>query len=348
MNARYFVTLPSILLFGLLSMANADHHLEGIDLAGVWHVKAENDEGARELRWTFEADGDRFKGASEDLSSGNERKFDRVKVKQKAVTVEMDIERDGQVGVIIVKAEESSAGKMAGRWSIENDEGDEFMSGKLSAWKEVEFSGKWDAVAELSDGNRLESVVSLEGKNSNLKGVLTGESGEIEIDTAQVERRSVRLEFDFEMNGNDIDCIIEAEADGNNKLVGKWRIPDLDGQEVSGKWTAARKGADIAGQWNVTAVVPGADEYKGTLSLVKRGDKYSGSSKSSNGDTSELDSLAFDGKQLKYSVPFEQDGFVGTISVEAELQKDGSLRGEWIAKDQDGQEVARDSWTAKR
>ena len=62
----------------------------------------------------------------------------------------------------------------------------------------------------------------------------------------------------------------------------------------------------------------------------------------------ELKSAKVDGKNIRFQFPFERDDVEGTIVVEAKLQGDGSLKGEWVLTGADGTEVAGDSYKATR
>lgn len=341
-----FLTVLAIL--GLTATVQGDHHLKPVRLGGVWKVEASTDGGERELTWTIKKEGTKHSGVSYDHESDEERDFDRITVKEKKVTMEMDIEQDGMTGIIRIQGEETAVGKLAGKWSIVGDDGTEFMSGKFEAMKDVQFAGEWEAVSMLPNGDELESMVVLTGKNKRLKGHIEGDNGKIELDKIRAKDGTFRIEFDFDMNGNTIDCVIEAKTEGENKLVGKWIVPTPEGGEMTGDWHAARKAKGIAGDWSVVAVVPDSPDYKGTLSLAMENGKLTGKSSGDHGDSSKLKSAKFDGKLLTLSFPFERDGYDLTIEVEAKLQKDGSLDGEWAAIDDSGQQLMQDSWKATR
>ncbi len=341
-----FLTVLAIL--GLTATVQGDHHLKPVHLDGVWKVEASTDGGARELTWTIKQKGNKHSGVSYDHQSDEERDFDRIMVKEKKVTMEMDIEQDGMTGIIRIQGEEKAAGKLAGKWSIVGDDGTEFMSGKFEAMKDVQFAGEWEAVSMLPNGDELESMVVLTGKNKRLKGHIEGDNGKIELDKVRAKDGTFRVEFDFEMNGDTIDCVIEAESEGQNKLVGKWIVPTPDGGEMTGDWHATRKPKGVAGVWNVVAVIPDSADYEGTLTLAMDGGKLTGKSSSGDGESNSIKNAKFDGKALSFSFPFERDGYDLTIEVVADLKKDGSLDGEWTALDDTGQEMAQDSWKAKR
>ena len=224
---------------GMFSSALADHHLKPVDLTGVWNVKAITDDNVREITWTFKKANGKLKGESFDHENDTDQDIDRIDVKEKKVTLGIDIEVDGNTGVIMIEAEEKSTGKLTGDWKVVGSDGTEYMSGKLSATKRVAFAGKWETVATMGNGNEVKAVMELQGKGSSLEGKFDGDAGELELDKVSVKDNALRVQFEFEMNGNTINCVIEAEPHGNDKLVGKWLANrerrGMDGhQEASG------------------------------------------------------------------------------------------------------------------
>ena len=318
--------------------------LKAIKLEGEWKVVASTDDGERELTWTFKQDG-KLKGTSLDEDSFDERDFDRIMIKEKKVTLETDIEADGRSGKIVVNGEEKSFGKLAGKWTIVGDDGVEYMSGDFTAMKEVKYAGEWDAISILPSGEELDHTVNLDGKNSKLKGFIDGSLGKIDLNKAKAKNGELVFEFTFTMEGNTMDAVIEASPKNENHLVGEWTVESPDG-EMSGDWSAKRKVKSIAGKWKTVAVVPDYGDYEGTLDLVMKDGKYSGKTAGNDGESLELKKVAFDGKEMVFSFPFDRDGITGTIKVEAKMQKDGSFKGEWSLTGEDGQEYARDEWKA--
>ena len=328
------------------SLAHADHHKKPVDLVGVWNVTASTDDGERELTWTFAKDGDGVSGISVDGESGDERKLDRIKVEEKKVMIETDFERDGSEGVIKVLAEEKEAGKLTGKWSIEGADGTEFMSGDLSATKEIEiaFAGDWNATSVLPDGSELSSVLQLTGGNSSLKGSFKGDGNTLEIDKITAEGKSLRLAFDMEIQGNPTDVVIETELKEEHKLNGKWIVKGPDGTEAAtGDWSATREPKlDLSGDWAVTAGLPEGDEYSGTVSLKSDGGTYTGELKSSDGDATEVKSVKVEGKDVVLTFDYEGNGVSGLLTIATKHKEDGSLEGKWNLVGDDGEEIAGD------
>ena len=335
--------------FGFSSIALADHHDKAADLTGVWNVMASTDEDVRELSWTFKKEGDKYTGISKDHENGDERNLDRITVKEKKVVLEIDLEVDGNKGIIKVEAEEKSAGKLVGKWSIVGEDGTEYINGDVTAKKVVEFAGDWDLVAELPEGGEVEAVLKLKGKNDSLSGVLDGDAGETKIDEISAKDNELRMEFDLDVDGDTIRVVVEANSKGTNKLAGVWVVVGDGGDEAAkGELSAKRKSKGLAGTWNVVAAIPDGGEYHGTLTLTSENGKYAGTSKSDDREPASLKTISVDAQKIEFTVPFERDGNTGAITVTANLKGDGSLKGEWVLTGSDGDEVARDEWKATR
>lgn len=333
----------------LSTFANADHHNGAVDLVGSWNVVASSENGSRELTWTFKKKNGKLHGISVNQEDGDERTFDRMSVDEKKVTLEVKIESDGQTGKIIVEAEEKSPGKLSGEWRVVTEDGSEYAAGDIVAKKQVSFAGEWETVAELPDGETSESTLTLTGKNDGLKGKIDSESWSVELNKVSTEDERLRLHFEIEVDDTPLQITVKAKPEGNDKLVGEWVAKGEDGSDAAeGKWSATRKLA-LVGKWDVVASVPNSGDYNGTLTLMAKNGHYAGTSQSDDGEPRELKTVAVDGDAVEFTVPFESDGNTGTITIQAKIQDDGSLVGEWILTGgDDDTEYARESWKATR
>ena len=210
-----------------------------VDLAGKWKASATSDTGdEREIIWTFTKDGDGFTGMSLDKESGDERKLDRVKVSGKQVTLEVDIERDGQTGVIRVVAKQKAPGQISGKWSVVASDGTEYLSGDISAAKQldVKYAGQWTSVAVLPDGGEYETKMMLSGANDKLKGHFETEDGDrVAIEKITVGDKGMHCEFSFDMDGTTVEVVIDAKPKSDNKLAGEWSLASGE------KWRLVRE-----------------------------------------------------------------------------------------------------------
>lgn len=348
---RYTFTAAAAL--GLCSASFADHHKKPLDLVGVWNVTATSSEGdgdERKITWTIRKEGEKLTGDSKDHENGNERTLDRIKTEGNEVVIEIDIESDGNRGIIKVIAEEKEAGKLVGKWTIEGEDGTEYLSGELTALKEIKvaYAGDWNSTSVLPNGEERSAILQLSGDNANLKGAFKSDDGNaLTIDEIKADGKNVRLEFKLTIQDNVVDAAIEGELKAENKLAGKWILTGDDGSEfASGDWSAVREAKlDIAGVWNVSAVLPEGGEYTGTLTLKRDGEKYVGKSKSSDGEERELNSVKFDGEEVVFTIELDGD-VTGTITVTAKRDEGKGLIGTWKLVGSDGSEVAGDEWKA--
>lgn len=345
--AKYILFLAATLSFCVKAQAEDK---KSIDLAGVWHAVADSEAGERELVWTIKKDGEGYEGISLDNDSGDERDLDRIKVKDGEVTIEVDIEADGNTGVIKVVVKQTAPGRLSGEWSIEDSGGNEYMSGDISAKKQVSYLGEWETIAKLPDGDELNSLLKIKGRSDDLEAVIHSSTGDVvEINKISTDADGIKLEFEFELDGNTMDCVIKAKSkDSGKNISGKWAIVDDSGnEEMTGDWSAARKAKSLAGTWKVSATVPNADDYEGTLELKESNGEYTGVSTNDRGEESKLKTVGFDGEKFSYTSDFERDGYEGVIGVDATL-KNGVLTGEWHLTGSDGNEYAREEWKATR
>lgn len=334
------VCLTTAILLGFCLPVRAE-----LDISGVWNATASMEDNEREITWTFKRDGGKFSGTSKDHENGDVRKIDRITVKENKLVLEIDMEQDGNTGVIKVIATETARGKLKGEWSLVGTDGTEYLSGDVVASKEVSFAGDWKTTAELPDGAELESVLKIKGENAKLDGVLVPENrDDIKIDKLTAKDGGLRCEFDFEMEGSTLEVVIESKLKGHDKLTGKWSVGD---GEAEGDWSAVRVVDRFAGEWSVSAKVPDSDDYSGTLVLRQEQGEYVGTSKPSDGKAIELQNVKVDGRQLQFAFPYDRDGYTGTIKVTAK-HKNGALNGEWSFGDGDGNEYASDEWTATK
>jgi|TARA_B110000914_G_scaffold208437_1_gene205919 hypothetical protein len=341
-------------LFLASGLALADHHKKSVDLEGIWNAVAGSDEGERKFTVTVAKEGSAFTGTSHSVENGKDRKIDRISVKEKKVTFEFDMERDGEKGLIKVIADEKAPGTLVGKWSVEGADGTVHMSGPWSAEKEVTFSlaGEWDSVGTTSEGEKHSSTMTISGSGADLKGKFAGEAGDLKIDTVKLKEKNLHLAFVLDFESTKVPTTIEAEATDDNTLEGKWIIKNESNEvAATGNWTAKRKVKPafvLTGDWDIVATLPEDGEYNGTLSIQKKGGKISGSTKSDDGAPIELKTLTFDGKNLVYTIGIEVEGQDGIITVTGVKENDTSFKGRWSLTGPDKKEIAGNSWQATR
>ena len=102
----------------------------------------------------------------------------------------------------------------------------------------------------------------------------------------------------------------------------------------------------FAGQWNSVAVLPDGNESEALVTLTRENERLSGTVAGENGKT-EFESVTTKEKTVHFEFQLDIEGTMRDIEIEAELQTDGTLDGEWAVV-VDGQIVATGDWSAKK
>ncbi len=320
MKTRFlFKTLAA---FATLAFSPAAHAAD-LDLAGIWQATSTSQEAERNFTWTFAKEGESWTASSQDHAGGDERKFDRVTLDGKKVTMEIDYDREGHSGVLRVVTEGSDAGKLEGKWSVIGSDGTVHAEGGVTAQKETAFvyAGLWKSKSTLPDGEVVAADVMLKGANAALEGAITTAEGVvIEIAKATADGKNLRFEFKVEIEGKAVPGVVEASPDGEDKLAGVWILKGDDGGEVAkGEWQATRaETPSLAGDWNVSATTPDGGAHTSTMTIALDGEAYGGKFKSSEGEEMAFTSVKVEGGHLVVTLKLERDGQSGTITVDAD------------------------------
>ena len=102
----------------------------------------------------------------------------------------------------------------------------------------------------------------------------------------------------------------------------------------------------FAGEWDSMAILPDGTESAGTMTLERENGKLVGFLDGNNGKT-KFKSIQDKGKTILFEFQLDFQGVKRDLEIEAKVQKDGSLDGEWILI-QDGAEAATGKWSAFR
>lgn len=335
-----------------LSFAAAE---ESVSLLGTWKAIGDlPDGGTSESTITISVEGDAIKGVAVG-NDGNERTIDRIKTDGKKVTLELDVERDGQKGIIRVKAEETRRGRIAGTWYLIDSEGEEradapWVAERISepepesAASAPSIVGKWNAVATTQNGDELPSVVTFAGSPGKYTGKSVSERGETKFDSVKVKDKEVEVEMTLEINDSEVDVRIEAEMKEIDHLKGKWVIFNDSGEAaLSGDWEAKRAlQLDLAGTWNVVAATDNGDnEHQAIFEKTDTG--YKGRVESDNGSI-DYSSIKVEDNDVELVFAFGE----GTVKVAAEYTAKNTLKGKWTYFDSSDAEQASDTWVATR
>lgn len=343
---------PTALFMALtLAFASADHHQDAekakapFPLLGDWKASAESDNGTDTYTFTFEEKDSKVLGKSID-AEGKERVMDRVKIEGKTVTLETDVESDGQTGIIRVTAEgDDSESALKGKWAVVDGEGKEWMSGNFSATREfkLDLLGEWAATAEVGE-EMMKASVLFEEVDGKVKGHFVGEDEKkvafTEIDSGE---RMVTLDFVNTIEERELDFRISAEAKNADALDGKWVVFDESGQEgYTGKWTAERViPFSLVGTWSTTAELPDGTMSTSVLTVAEDDEHKLGGTLVGQSGEYTLSSVALEEEKVTIVFPLGESKVTISASV-----KDGKLDGKWSMKSAD--EDLSGSWSATR
>ncbi len=329
---------------------------DSISLLGDWEATAETPNGdTSESSFTISKEGGEFTGTAVG-SDDVERPIDRINIDGKTVTFELDVEGNGQKGLLRVVAEETEKGKLSGKWHLFDDAGTEHIA---EAWTAVRTSapaepapaatndsiaGKWNAIATTDDGTELESEVTFTQNAGVYSGGLKSERADITFDKVNVSEKKVTVDFVLDLNGNEVDTRIVATLENEDLLTGKWVIFDGAGQEAAtGPWKAERVlTLDLAGTWNVLAKTDqGDNEHQ--IMFEKTGSGFQGKAESDAG-SAEFTEVKVDGNEVNLALPFGE----GTIKVAASYKEKNKLTGTWAYHDSDDIDQATGEWVATK
>lgn len=229
------------LLVGIASVVavmavSADHHEESV--AGVWYgtgVGPNGDESESTLTIT-EKDGKL--SASSENDQGTSRDLDRITFKDSKLAGEIDFDRDGQEGVLGVKASLNKKGELKGKWYANDADGSELYAGDWIGVRALDkvVVGEWNVVAITDDGD-LEHQISITKSGYKYSGSLTSDDGSIELEKITVKKNKLSYEFPF----GEARVKVAAALMGAKKLSGEWTYIDSSDQEAAtGKWSAKK------------------------------------------------------------------------------------------------------------
>lgn len=108
----------------------------------------------------------------------------------------------------------------------------------------------------------------------------------------------------------------------------------------------AQEKDQFVGNWDSVAVLPDGNESESVFSIVQKEDKLSGSLDGEAG-TVDFESVSVSKGSLHVAFQLDVQGTMRNIEIEAKLQDDGTLAGEWILVEGED-EVATGQWSATK
>ncbi len=220
----------------------ADHHEQSVKEVWEAEVSLQNGETASSTL-TLEKKAGKWSGSYSD-AQGKVRKFDRVSFEKGALAIEVDVEREGQSGVLGVQANLDAKGVLKGNWYVRGSDGVEYSSPQ--PWEAVRslkavLAGTWQAVAKTDEDNyRFRLVFSQ--SDSCFSGTAYNNEEEDSMDFSKVVVKGDKLSVEFDDDEAKIKLKASLRAAG--KLMGEWSVvyPKPDEEESkSGEWTATKK-----------------------------------------------------------------------------------------------------------
>ena len=332
-------------------------------IAGVWEVLATvPGEEPKEYLWTIESEGDGYVGRAQ--GDDGTVAFSEIEFEDDRLEIEVPLGEGGTVYLVGRRVD----GRLVGEWRLEDEGGDEVAEGEWRAGRQGRVSGGTDPVAKdsggivgvwqfeatLPDGESHAARLFIERRGNRYAGRSESEHGDAKFESIRYDDE--KLEIEIELPGGEIVVLLKARLDGD-RLEGEWVVEDDVGVEVAkGSWQATREVgsdddtatvvSDLAGTWEVVAVLPDGSERNSKTILARDGERYSGRSESEDG-TVEFDKVSFAGGGLEIEFKLEIEGRETPFSIRAKLE-DGRLEGRWMVHSPDGEELASGEWRAAR
>ena len=264
-------------------------------IVGKWNAKSTTDNGELESVVTFTKDGDKYKGSSKSERSSLD--FDSVSVEGKEVEVELTIDYEGNDIPVTIRAEQTDADHLKGKWLIFDESGQEIASGEWVAERALvlDLAGTWDVVASTDDGD-LEFQSVFEKTDDVYKGASETNDGSVDYTSVEVAESDVKLGLPF----GDGSVKIAASYTEKNKLTGKWHyFENSDSEVASGDWVASKvvveekKEESVVGEWAIEIDFGQGEPRDYTLKISENEDALGGVFISPRSGETKCDSVSF-------------------------------------------------------
>ncbi len=235
MNQIFRYALCCMLMIQWIQAAESS---QPADLSGVWTSTATIDEfDSRTAQLTLTKKEDKW-AASMINENGEKTELTRVVQTGKTLSIEFDMERDGQKGVIGAKAELDKEGTLKGTWYAKDGDGFELMSNQWTAFRSLKatLAGTWQVTAKTDNGDMNHEMVMTQ-KGSTFEGVAISSEGEAPFSHLKIDKHHLSMQVAYA--GGTVK--IKSKLIAKNRLEGKWVYQDEFDQEVAnGAWIASK------------------------------------------------------------------------------------------------------------
>ena len=152
------------------------------DFSGVWTTTANIDEfDSRNARLTVSKKEGKWTAIMVN-EEGERTDLTRVVPTEKGLTVEFDMERDGQQAIIGAKAQLNKEGELKGEWYAKDGDGFELMKNKWVAVRSIkeDIAGSWNVTAKTDNGD-MEHAMVMKKEGNRFSGYASSSEGDADF-----------------------------------------------------------------------------------------------------------------------------------------------------------------------
>ena len=229
--------IGALALFGAISLP-ADHHAKAPEFVGEWLATGEMPDGGESKSTIAIAKKDGKLTAVLTTENGEEMPLDRVKTEGKKLTLEVDMENDGQSGTVGASGSLNDNGEVVGKWYMKGSDGTDYGSADWKAVRSLKsmLTGNWNAVGKTDEGD-LEHEAVFSKSGGKFQGYLSSNDGDIDLENLKIDENMMTFQLPY-LEGT---LKFKISPRSASKLVGKWTFFDSsDFEAASGEWVATK------------------------------------------------------------------------------------------------------------
>ncbi len=293
-----------------------------VDLSGEWELTINSPQGSRDVRASFESEGEQLSGKLMSplgelpfagTLTGNQVEFSYViqfQDNEVPITMSGIVEGDEMTG------DADFGGLAQGEWTGQRLESPETVP---------DLSGSWDVTIHSPQG-RHEVRAMLHSGGARLTGTLVGDNGEVPLE-GMIDGNQIRFSYVIQFQDNQLPITITGEVKGDT-MEGE---ADFGGF-AQGNWSAARSAgvmdagngnlnsaADVTGEW-IFEVETDLGSGSPVFKLIQEGESLRGTYSGIFGQ-SELQGKV-QGNEIRFSFPISGQGIEGTVVYTGTIEED--------------------------